>query len=79
MRKYLFAVVALLMALTAAAQAKYVFYFIGDGMGLGHINATEQYRRDVLKTPEPLLMLTFPYGTVATSYSASSPITGDIR
>lgn len=75
MRKYLFAVVTLLMALTAAAQAKYVFYFIGDGMGLGHINATEQYRRDVLKTPEPLLMLTFPYGTVATSYSASSPIT----
>jgi alkaline phosphatase len=25
-------------------KAKYVFYFIGDGMGLSHINATEAYR-----------------------------------
>jgi alkaline phosphatase len=25
-------------------NAKYVFYFIGDGMGLSHINATEAYR-----------------------------------
>lgn len=74
-KKFLIAALLTLCALTAAAQAKYVFYFIGDGMGLGHINATEQYRRDVLKTSEPLLMLTFPYGTTATSYSASSPIT----
>lgn len=26
------------------ANAKYVFYFIGDGMGLSHISATEAYR-----------------------------------
>ena len=50
----------LLAASSALADAKYVFYFIGDGMGMGHVNTTETYRRDILKTDSPLLMLTFP-------------------
>ena len=28
----------------AASKTKYVFYFIGDGMGISQINATEGYR-----------------------------------
>lgn len=59
----------------AAQDAKYVFYFIGDGMGLGHVNATEQYNREVLRSSDPLLMMTFPVASQARSYSASSPIT----
>lgn len=59
----------------AFAEARYVFYFIGDGMGMGHVNAAETYRRDVLKSDSPLLMLTFPAGGQARTYSASSPIT----
>lgn len=58
-----------------AEDAKYVFYFIGDGMGLGHVNATEIYNRDILKSEQPILMMTFPVASQARSYSASSPIT----
>lgn len=58
-----------------AEDAKYVFYFIGDGMGLGHVNATEAYNRDVLKNGQPILMMNFPVASQARSYSTSSPIT----
>lgn len=60
---------------TEQPQAKYVFYFIGDGMGMGHVNAAEHYNRDVLHNDTPLLMLTFPYAGQARTYSASDPIT----
>lgn len=58
-----------------AEDAKYVFYFIGDGMGLGHVNATEIYNREVLKSEQPILMMTFPVASQARSYSASNTIT----
>jgi alkaline phosphatase len=68
----------ILVACTAAAQqAKYVFYFIGDGMGVNQVNGTEMYRaatQDRIGT-EPLLFTTFPAVGVATTYSASNPIT----
>ena len=37
---------ALLLTLSAFAQSqvKYVFYFIGDGMGVNQINVTETYQ-----------------------------------
>lgn len=62
-------------SLSAAAQAKYIFYFIGDGMGMGHVNTTQTYLRDVLKAPEPLLMTTFPVASQARTFSYDSPIT----
>ena len=34
----------ILLAIVAHGQAKYVFYFIGDGMGVNHVNGTEMYR-----------------------------------
>lgn len=61
--------------LVAQAQAKYVFYFIGDGMGMGHVNAAQYYNRIVLDKSEPLLMQQFPVAGMATTYSASSPVT----
>ena len=76
MKKTLLSAFAAATALTMSADdAKYVFYFIGDGMGLGHVNATETYNRDVLRSDSPILMLTFPVASQARSYSASSPIT----
>ena len=76
MKKTLLSAFAAAAALTISADdAKYVFYFIGDGMGLGHVNATETYNRDVLRSDSPILMLTFPVASQARSYSASSPIT----
>ncbi|MDE6649605.1 MAG: alkaline phosphatase [Muribaculaceae bacterium] len=76
MKKILLSVMMAAAATAASAEdAKYVFYFIGDGMGLGHVNATEAYNRDVLNSEQPLLMMTFPVASQARSYSASSPIT----
>ncbi len=58
-----------------AKEAKYVFYFIGDGMGLGHVNAAQYYNRMVRGVNDPLLMQQFPYMGVATTYSANAPVT----
>ena len=46
MTRRLFSVVATLfvaIVLSAQSQVKYVFYFIGDGMGVNQINVTETY------------------------------------
>ena len=58
-----------------ASSPKYVFYFIGDGMGMGHIMATQSYNREVLKNQEPILMMQFPVASMVTTYSASSRVT----
>lgn len=34
---------ALMPGMIYAQQAKYVFYFIGDGMGINQVNGTEMY------------------------------------
>ncbi|MDR1004137.1 MAG: alkaline phosphatase [Prevotellaceae bacterium] len=73
---YLF-VLLLLTAATYAQQAKYVFYFIGDGMGVNQVNATEMYLAacEGRIGTESLLFTTFPAVGIATTYSASNPIT----
>jgi alkaline phosphatase len=67
----------LVVGTAAAQQAKYVFYFIGDGMGVNQVNTTEMYRAAMQDRigVEPLLFTTFPAAGVATTYSASNPIT----
>ncbi len=77
MRYYRLTLLALLIttAAIAGAKARYVFYFIGDGMGMGHVNATQYYNRMVLGNEEPLLMMQFPVASQAWTYSASSPVT----
>ena len=58
-----------------AAKPKYVFVFVGDGMGMGHVMATETYNRTVLGNDDNILMMRFPVASMAMTYSASSPIT----
>ncbi len=64
-------------AVDGEKKAKYVFYFIGDGMGFSHISLTEGY----LATKEgkignnPLCFTQFPVMGMATSYSANRYIT----
>lgn len=67
--------VAAVFAASAADSPRYVFYFIGDGMGLGHVNAAQAYNRIVRGNKEPLMMMQFPVASVATTYSASWPVT----
>ena len=47
--KRLLTLVILLFTLLSveAQQAKYIFYFIGDGMGISHIRGTEIYNAAV--------------------------------
>lgn len=58
-----------------ASDAKYVFYFIGDGMGMGPVMTAETYNREILKNDRPLLMMQFPVVGWCSTYSASSVIT----
>ena len=64
--------------LFASAEVKYVFYFIGDGMGANQVLLAEMYRSAL--QGEPLgrvqtLMTTFPYSGHASSSSATNGIT----
>lgn len=45
LKKYLLLLFAVMLTVTAIAQnrIKYVFYFIGDGMGVNQVNVTETY------------------------------------
>ncbi len=80
MRKISFLLVATLalFATTSYAQkAKYVFYFIGDGMGVNQVQGTELYRGELDGKfgITPILFTQFPYATTATTFSASSGVT----
>ena len=60
-----------------AQQAKYVFYFIGDGMGVNQVNGTEMYlaEQEGRIGVKPLLFTAFPAGTMATTFSATNSVT----
>ena len=77
--KKIFVVMMLLMAVCHinAQQAKYVFYFIGDGMGLNQVNTTEMFLAEVEGRIgiKPLLFPSFPVASHANSHSASSSVT----
>lgn len=58
-----------------ANSPKYIFYYIGDGMGMGQVMGAEAYNRTVLGNNDHLLMMQFPVSAVSTTFSASSPVT----
>lgn len=78
MKKIVLLCLMAVSVLAAQAEAKYVFYFIGDGMGMGHVNAAQYYNRIVLGNPQPLLMQQFPVSGIVTTYSGSSPVTDSV-
>lgn len=68
----------LAVSASAADAPRYIFYFIGDGMGMGPVMATETYSRLVLGNDSlngQLTMTTFPAASIVTTFSASSPVT----
>ena len=65
MKKFLLTFALILLSLTASADLKYVFLFIGDGMGMGHVMAAETYNRRVLGSPDNILMMQFPVSSFA--------------
>lgn len=75
-RRLLSALLCLFVAIALSAkQPKYIFYFIGDGMGLSPVLCSETYNRTVLGNDQPLLFMQFPTVSYATSYSANNTIT----
>ncbi len=61
----------------SAGQAKYVFYFIGDGMGQNQVLATEMYLAELEGRigTKPLCFTQFPVTGQCTTFSASNGIT----
>lgn len=57
------------------AKAKYIFLFIGDGMGLQQVNTTQVYIDSVLKNNQSLSFINFPVQTFMTTYAATRYIT----
>ena len=60
-----------------AQQAKYVFYFIGDGMGVNQVQGTELYRGELEGKIgiTPIWFTQFPYATTATTFSVTNGVT----
>jgi len=56
-------------------KVKYIFLFIGDGMGIQQVNTTQVYIDSVLKSNEKLSFIDFPVQTFATTYAANQYIT----
>ena len=51
MKKLIYTLFFVLISVVANGQAKYVFYFIGDGMGVNQVNGTEMYQAEISKWP----------------------------
>ena len=79
MKKFhlLFALVLLSCNWNFAQQAKYVFYFIGDGMGVNQVQGAELFQGEMKGeiAIEPLCFTQFPVSTVATTFSATNGVT----
>ncbi len=78
-RKFLTLCLGLAFAAVAFAQQgpKYVFYFIGDGMGVNQVNATETYLAAVegRRGIKPLTFPSFPNVALVNTQSDSHGIT----
>lgn len=72
------AIVAVFLAMPASAKEKapkYVFYMIGDGMGINEVVGTEIYNKATGYGPAQLNFAHFPIRTYITTFSASSLVT----
>lgn len=78
MKRFIIILYTVFCTLYSFGQAKYVFYFIGDGMGTNQVLGAEMYRSAVQGIPlgrVQTLMTTFPYSGHASTYSKSNGIT----
>lgn len=74
---FLLAALCTLNVALCMAQAKYVFYFIGDGMGSNQVLLTEMYQSELAGKigRTPLCMTQFPYSGQVATFSHSNGIT----
>lgn len=60
---------------TSAKTPKYVFYMIGDGMGINEVYSAQTYNKATGNGPENINFFQFPVRTFVSTYSASSLVT----
>ena len=58
--KHFLSATLILVSLVLNAEPKYIFYFIGDGMGIVPLMAAQEMNRTVYNGERPLTMLQFP-------------------
>jgi alkaline phosphatase len=56
-------------------RAKYIFLFIGDGMGIQQVNAAQVFADSVLHDTLGVTFMRFPVTTLATTYAANRYVT----
>lgn len=75
---YLFVVLFLSFSIAANAKGpKYVFYFIGDGMGINSVYAGELVNaaKEGVREPQALAFSSFPYKGFISTYSSNALVT----
>ena len=77
MKRIFSILLAIVIAVSASAKLKYIFYFIGDGMGSNQVLAAEMYRAELEGRIGRVstLMSQFPVSGSLTTFSASNGIT----
>lgn len=77
MRRLNILISLLLVVVGLQAQARYIFYFIGDGMGANQVLATEMYLSELNGKigRQQLRMTQFPFSGQLSTYSESNSIT----
>ena len=76
MKKLIYTLFFVLISVVANGQAKYVFYFIGDGMGVNQVNGTEMFQAELQNGRigvEPLLFTQFPLPILPPQVQHSPP------
>ena len=71
----LMAVIFICPAQAAGPAPKYVFFMIGDGMGINQVYGAQNYNKVTGDGPEIINFTQFPVRTMVTTYSASSLVT----
>ena len=71
----LMAMPATLLAKEKAPEVKYVFYMIGDGMGINEVVGAELYNKGTGFGPEEINFLNFPVRGFVTTHSSNALVT----
>lgn len=79
MKKFVTFIIVIALAASAMGKGpKYVFYFIGDGMGPSHVLGTELFlgeKEGRIGRTTPLCFTQFPHSAFVTTFSASNGVT----
>ena len=76
MKRFFGTLLLLLIVATGFCKSpKYIFYFIGDGMGPSHVRGTELFVSELLGEEQKIPFTRFPQVAFVTTHSASNGVT----